>query len=247
MSPILHAVFFACNHHVYQRRVYSRHNAEMKDDYKRLLRAARDLRGWMTAAEVSSELAKAGYAVSEQTMTNWKSRGVSKEGRLNASRIIGCRPHWVESGSGNMADTETISAQGPSGTVPVVGTAQLGDNGYWAELEYPEGYGDGRVIIWSRDRYAYAIRCRGDSMRPRVQDGEFVVIEPNDPPIPGDEVLVKHKDGRVMIKKFLYERDHRLHLLSVNDAHPPKAFPLSEIELFHRVVAILKKDLWLPE
>lgn len=147
--------------------------------------------------------------------------------------------------TGVIGNAEPAPDLAASRRVPVVGTAQLGDNGYWSELEYPTGFGDGCVIAWTNDENAYAIRCRGDSMRPRIKDGEFVVVAPNQPPIPGDEVLVKHVDGRVMVKTFLYERDERLHLVSVNEAHPSVSFPLADVELFSPVVAILKKAMWV--
>lgn len=134
----------------------------------------------------------------------------------------------------------------PAKLVPVVGTAQLGDNGYWSELEYPVGHGDGCVMAWTSDINAYAIRCRGNSMSPRIKDGEFVVIAPSQVPIPGDEVIIKHADERVMIKQFLYERDGLIHLMSVNEAHPPVAFNRDEIQRFCPVVAILKRGMWAP-
>lgn len=129
----------------------------------------------------------------------------------------------------------------PSGNrIPVVGSAQLGDTGVWVELEFPVGHGDGYVDLPSRDPAAYAVRCRGDSMAPRIRHGEIVVIEPHTNWSPGDEVLVKHTDGRVMVKTFLYRRDGRVHLGSVNDAHPTIAVDESEIEAIHLVAAIVK-------
>lgn len=84
-------------------------------------------------------------------------------------------------------------------------------------------------------------------MKPRIKDGEFVIIEPNSEAIPGDEVLLKTKDGRVMVKTFLYRRDKRVHVMSVNDAHQPQSFDLSEIDKIHPVAAIVKKALWHSE
>lgn len=129
--------------------------------------------------------------------------------------------------------------------VPVVGFAQLGDNGYWSEIEYPVGHGDGYINYPTRDQNAYAVRCVGDSMKPRIRDGEFVIVEPNSAAIPGDEVLLKTTNGRVMVKTYLYYRDDRVHVMSVNDAHPAQSFPLSEIEAMHPVAAIVKKALWI--
>ena len=132
-----------------------------------------------------------------------------------------------------------------SSKVPVVSTAQLGDNGYWTELEYPKGHGDGFVLFATTDINAYALRCTGDSMKPRIQNGEFVVVEPNTEAQPGDEVLVRSKDGRVMVKILLYQREDRIHLISINEAHPPQSIPTNEVEIMHPISAIVKKMRWI--
>ena len=56
-------------------------------------------------------------------------------------------------------------------------------------------------------------------MRPRIKAGEFVIIEPSHECVNGDEVLIKRKQGRVMVKELLYMRDGSYHLGSVNEAH----------------------------
>ncbi len=142
---------------------------------------------------------------------------------------------------------EAGPALGEFSAIPVVGSAQLGDNGHWSELEYPVGFGDGHITYPTRDKNAYALRCHGDSMKPRIRDGEFVIVEPNSEPIPGDEILLKTHDGRVMVKTLLYQRDDKVHVMSVNEAHPPQAFNLAEIDKIHLVAAIAKKALWHKE
>jgi len=131
--------------------------------------------------------------------------------------------------------------------VPVVGTAQLGDNGYGVEIEAPVGFGDGFVLYSTRDSEAYALRCRGDSMEPRIKDGEFVVVEPNYSAMPGDEVLVKTTDGRVMVKVLLYVRDEVVHLESTNKNHPNIKIPIENIDRMQYVAAICKKPMWVPD
>jgi phage repressor protein C with HTH and peptisase S24 domain len=131
--------------------------------------------------------------------------------------------------------------------IPVVGMAQLGDNGFWAEIEYEVGVSDGRLDFPSRDPLAYGVKCKGDSMLPRIKDGEYVVVEPNHPVEPGDEVLVRAKDGRVMVKVLLYQRAGRTHLMSVNQDHAPLAIDTDQIERLHYVVAIVKASMWRHE
>lgn len=131
--------------------------------------------------------------------------------------------------------------------VPVVGKAKLGDDGFFAELEYPVGHGDGYVDCPTDDPNAYALHCVGSSMLPRIKPGEYVVMEPGRQVVPGDEVLVRSSDGRVMVKELLYIRDGQVHLGSVNDNQPKLAIPIQEIDRMHYVAAIVKRARWTPD
>lgn len=84
----------------------------MDKDFDRLLGAAKNLKGWKTVAEVARGLTKHGYSVSDQTMHNWKSRGVPAEGVLEACRIIGCRCEFVRSGKLPMVDSLYVESLG---------------------------------------------------------------------------------------------------------------------------------------
>lgn len=130
------------------------------------------------------------------------------------------------------------------GRLPVVGTAQLGDDAHFYDLEYPSGHGDGSLRWPSDDVDAYVLRCRGESMKPRIRHGEYVVIEPNKEVQPGDEVMVKASNGRVMIKQLAYIRDGMVHLDSVNEAHPRISILQSEISAIHYMAGIAKNSLW---
>jgi phage repressor protein C with HTH and peptisase S24 domain len=81
-------------------------------------------------------------------------------------------------------------------------------------------------------------------MRPRIRDGEFAIIEPGHPVEPGDDVLVKARDGRVMVKTFLYRRAGKTHLVSINEAHPSISLTDVEIEKMHYVVAIARPSMY---
>lgn len=128
----------------------------------------------------------------------------------------------------------------PEWRVPVVGTVQAGDDGYWEELQYPVGHGDGFVRYPSRDKNAYALRVKGDSMRPRIKPGEFILVEPNAALIPGEEVLVTTTDGRSMVKLLGPRRDGMIELQSINENHRPITLDETEIRCMHYVAAIVK-------
>lgn len=129
--------------------------------------------------------------------------------------------------------------------VPVVGKAMLGVNGYFDAMDYPPGHGDGYIDISSEDLNAYGLKVVGSSMHPRIKNGEFVLIEPNHPYQPGDEVLVKTTDGRSMVKEFIYHRDGQFRFDSINDGYPPVFLDDDIIEKIHYVAAILKSSKYI--
>jgi len=195
--------------------------------------------------------------VSKGTVSQWLSgqiKSIKLEYAVGIQNALGYNPVWIVMGKGNKKTPGIEHNEiewnplpvAPSRAIPVLGMAQLGDNGYWADIEYPVGQGDGFVDFPSSDPDAYALKCTGDSMRPRIKDGEYVIIEPNRVVEPGDEVLVKATDGRVMIKELAYSRAGRVHLLSTNEAHATIAIPKENISKMHYVGAIVKKSSWRP-
>ncbi|EIF30937.1 putative transcriptional regulator [Burkholderia sp. Ch1-1] len=195
--------------------------------------------------------------VTKGTVNQWLTgqiKSIKLEYAVGIQERFGYNPVWLVMGKGSKKvpgihheDAFNPIPFPPGKRIPVLGMAQLGDNGFWAEVEYPVGHGEGYLDFPSRDRDAYGIRCVGDSMLPRIKDGEFVVIEPNHPVENGDEVLVKAKDGRVMIKILLYQRAGRTHLMSVNTEHAPLAIETEKIERLHYVAAIVKSSMWKHE
>lgn len=205
-----------------------------------------------TGAE-QNDLAKAA-GVTKGTVAQWLSgqiKSMKLEYAVGIQGRFGYNPVWLVLGKGKKksADIKHQDEFNPIPLperkhIPVVGMAQLGDNGFWADIEYPVGHGDGYLDFPSQDKDAYGLRCKGDSMMPRIRDGEFVVVEPNRPVEPGDEVLVKSTDGRVMVKIFLYSRLGRCHFMSVNQEHAPVIITAEDIEKMHYVAAIVKQSMW---
>ncbi|EPM68799.1 putative phage repressor [Pseudomonas syringae pv. theae ICMP 3923] len=138
-----------------------------------------------------------------------------------------------------------LTGKAKEGRVPVVGTAQLGNEGYFDALDFPPGHGDGYLNIHSDDPDAYGLKVTGDSMLPRIKNGEFVLIEPNKSYVSGDEVMVRTAAGRTMIKEYIYLRDGMYRFDSVNAEHPPIHIAEHEILEIHLVGGILKSSRFL--
>ncbi|BEN67481.1 hypothetical protein SMQE31_05700 [Serratia marcescens] len=101
-------------------------------------------------------------------------------------------------------------------------------------------YRGGWLKIYSDDPNAYGLRVRGDSMWPRIQSGEFVLIEPGTSVHSGDEVFVRTADGHNMIKVLNYTREGGYQFTSINQDHRPITLPQSAVLKVEYVAGILK-------
>lgn len=129
--------------------------------------------------------------------------------------------------------------------LPIVGTAKMGDDGFYEEISDMPGAGDGHIEIATADPNAYGLRCRGMSMFPAVRDGWYVVIEPNRRPTEGEYVLIKLRDGRKMLKELLFERPSSFEVMSVNQA---QRFTVekADLESIQAVGPIVPPSAWRP-
>lgn len=130
-------------------------------------------------------------------------------------------------------------------SVPVVGKAMLGPDGYFDAMDYPTGHGEGLLNVVSRDGNAYGLRVVGHSMAPRIKHNEFVLIEPNHSYTAGDEVLVKTVKGQAMIKSFAYLRDGQYRFDSINAEYAPVMLDEGDVEFIHYVGAIVKSSMFM--
>ena len=191
--------------------------------------------------------------ITPQAITGWTNTGsIDKNHIAVVADETEYNLHWLITGKGpklksQLSNAEPAPKLGIFRRIAVVSHAQLGDNGHWTEMEYPVGHGDGYILYPTKDSNAYAVRCKGDSMKPRIKNGEFVIVEPNREPTHGDDVLVKAKDGRVMVKTLLYIRDGRIHLISINETHPPQTIALEDVDKIHPIAAIVNSTLWTPD
>jgi hypothetical protein len=78
------------------------------------------MRGWTTAAEVGAGLTAMGYEVSAQTLTNWKTRGVSKDALLVLPQLLNVSAEWLAHGREPMTMRDspvTAVAEPPNGYI----------------------------------------------------------------------------------------------------------------------------------
>lgn len=117
----------------------------------------------------------------------------------------------------------------------IVGTAQLGPEGFWDALTVADGWLD----VPTTDPDAYSLRVKGDSMAPAIRSGWVVWCEPNHQLIPGEYVMVRCADGQSMVKELLFENAEEVSLMAVNATYGRITIPRSDIEQIHYVGGIV--------
>ncbi len=200
----------------------------------------------LNQTQAARELSKrVGREVKPQTIQHMATKADTSELTADLAAVCGVRYEWLAHNQGDMIDSNAVASNvdpnsrvavqafGRTRRLPMVGTAQLGADGYWMELEYPVGHGDGYVDAPTDDPNAYCIRVRGDSMFPAIRSSMFVVVEPNAPLVEGEYVLVKTMDGRSMVKELLWHRNGELALASVNQNFGRLTLKLDEVAFAH--------------
>lgn len=186
-------------------------------------------------------LAKACKWASQSRVGNYErdTREPSLDDIALMADVLRIPKEWLLLGEGGGqfdADDASNVEQGPPIVSPyraarIVGTAQMGPEGYWYALEEGEGY----VDVPSKDPGAYALRLRGDSMAPAIRSGWIAVCEPNGRLVPGEYVMIRLVDGECMLKELLYANDEEVSVMSLNPAYSRRTIPMEQIEQMHYV------------
>ncbi|MBS0469705.1 MAG: helix-turn-helix transcriptional regulator [Proteobacteria bacterium] len=124
-----------------------------------------------------------------------------------------------------------------SRSVPLIGMAQAGANGFFDDAGFPSGVGWDEIPFPEvADEHAYALEIAGESMLPVYRDGDRIVVSPGASIRRGDRVVVKTQDGEVMAKQLARQTAQRIELKSLNPAFEERSFALSEIVFMHRII-----------
>lgn len=214
---------------------------EMKPDAKRLLDAARDIKRLKNFADIARLLGE-----SEQTLSNWKARGIPKQKTVSICMKIGCRPEWLETGALPMiegdklllssstelheirANYRTNTEPGPDirGRIPLISGVNAG---MWTEAVdiYEPGYAERWLpVLKNNGENTFALRVVGDSMTARFgksyPDGCIVFVDPDQrSPNNGDRIVAKLAGCEEVTLKVFTQESGRRWLRPLNESYPP--------------------------
>lgn len=172
----------------------------MNQEMKRLYEAASEARG----IRGQSDLARA-LNTSPQTINNWETRGISKQGLLSVQSVLGISASWVQKGQGPkfVQDKSNVSsAQIGTKQIPLLSYVSAGLWRGVVDPFQPNDAHDWLVTDLELSEGAFALEIKGDSMQPDFKPGDRVIIDPGISPQPGDFVVAKNGDEEATFKKY---------------------------------------------
>lgn len=173
-----------------------------------------------------------------------KSKRMSKDGRErwpsteSVAKILGATGESFDTfmaGGGAYVQMQTPSIA--RSFVPLLGLGQAGSGGFFDSAGFPQGQGWDEVAFPSApEDGSYALEVSGDSMQPLYRDGDIIVVSPTAQVRRGDRVVVRTKDGEVLLKVLHRQTPNLVELHSLNAAHGPRIIETQDIEGMGRIV-----------
>jgi phage repressor protein C with HTH and peptisase S24 domain len=131
-----------------------------------------------------------------------------------------------------------VQSNEPQGRfVPLLGLAQAGSGGFFDSAGHPSGQGWDEVQLpTAAEDGTYALEVSGDSMTPLYREGDRVIVSPGEQVRRGDRVVVKTRQGEVMIKILARQTARTVELHSVNPDYAPRVVSADDVEWIARIV-----------
>jgi phage repressor protein C with HTH and peptisase S24 domain len=121
--------------------------------------------------------------------------------------------------------------------VPLIGFAQVSAGGFFDDGGFPVGKGWDEIAFPAvTDEHAYALEISGDSMKPAYRAGDVIIVSPGAMVRKGDRVVVKTRDGEIMVKELKRKTAKAIELKSLNAEHRDRTLPMSDVVWVARIV-----------
>jgi repressor LexA len=154
----------------------------------------------MSQAELASRL-----GVTQQAVGKWESSKASPDPATVAriAEILGTTADYLLGlyrpvSSATKAEDRFFGSYAES-LIPVIGTVKAG----YGALAFEEDYGQEYARVKDPDNYFYLV-VRGDSMEPRIQDGDLALVHKQDTLENGDlGVLIYGDEGEGTLKRYI--------------------------------------------
>lgn len=122
-------------------------------------------------------------------------------------------------------------------TIPLLGMAQAGSDGFFDNTGLPTGEGWDQTELPRPSETLLSLRISGDSMAPLYRAGDRIVVDRASTDVrKGDRVVVRTTGGETIAKEISALSSRIVTLASINPAYPPRALPRRDILWMGRIV-----------
>jgi phage repressor protein C with HTH and peptisase S24 domain len=169
-----------------------------------------------------------------------KSKRITRDGRTRWPSTESVAKALAATGTTIDTFVQLIEETGPSAikkTVPLIGLAEAGKDGYFDHTGFPTGQGWEEIRFPAlNDEHAYALEISGDSMAPAYPEGTFIIVSPAASIRRGDRVVVRTADNAMMVSELKRRTAKTIELRSINPPHPERTLPVRDVLWIARVV-----------
>ncbi len=163
------------------------------------------------------------------------------------AKATGAHPHWLLTGEGEMYPSParpdnvyqlptTFRRKTTLADLPLVSAVPAGKLSSGFHPDYVDDY---VTVDDVKDPQAFALRVKGNSMAPRIEDGDTVVVSPAQEPRNGD-ICVVRVNGEDTLKKVKFEGNY-IHLVPLNPDFEPVTVKKKDVNFVWKVVKLIKE------
>jgi phage repressor protein C with HTH and peptisase S24 domain len=125
----------------------------------------------------------------------------------------------------------------PAASVPLLGLAAASQRGPFDENGHPAGNGwDEAALPSVEDEHAFALEISGEALGPAYRDGDVVLVSPATAIRRGDRVVVKVRDGEIMIGELKRRTAKTLEFSVLGAAAGDRTMAATDVEWIARIV-----------
>ena len=124
-----------------------------------------------------------------------------------------------------------------STSVPLLGLARAGEDGFFDEAGLPTGEGWEQTDLPRPREALFSLRIDGDSMAPLCRAGDRVLVDRDATRVrKGDRVVVRTGNGETLAKEIASLTARSVVLASINPAYPPRTLARADIQWMARIL-----------
>lgn len=207
------------------------------------LREARENKG------LDQSILAAEVEVTTRTLQRWE-KGEQIPDAISVLRIAdatGVLPHWLLSGEGEVYAKKAEEVKNRAGLldshivklrlqqIPLLSSVPAGK----PLLNFGEEVIEKNITVDDvRDPGAFALTVKGNSMSPRIEHDDIIIVSPKQEPKSGD-ICVVRTDGEDTLKQVRFGEGF-IHLIPLNTSFEPMILKKREIDFIWKVVKVIK-------